>query len=99
MYSLAPHSYLPNLEIFLKSSNFWPILTHPPSVTLCHTSRDPPQVRHTSRAPQFLVGLVQKIPDKSPLYKFYLTCSRRFLSGLVFVLSPLYHNTSVATES
>src|SRR6218665_1950924 len=22
-----------------------------------------------------------KIPDKSPLYKFYLNCSRRFLSG------------------
>src|SRR6218665_1402402 len=23
----------------------------PPSVTLCHTSRDPPKVRHTSRNP------------------------------------------------
>src|SRR6218665_3668703 len=29
-----------------------------------------------------------KIQDKSPQYKFYLNCSRRFLSGLVFVRSP-----------
>src|SRR6218665_2160214 len=38
-------------------ANFAP----PPPVTLCHTSRDlPPKVRHTSRTPRFLVGLVQK---------------------------------------
>jgi len=40
---------------------FWP----PPSVALCHKSRDPPKVRHTSRNPLFLVGLVQKIRTKA----------------------------------
>src|SRR6218665_3515227 len=52
------------------------------SVTLCHTSRDPPKVRHTSRTPppRFLVGLVQK-PDKSPLYEFSLNCSLGFCPG------------------
>ena len=54
---------------------FWPpsllshFATHPGT---------PQKVRHTSGTPRFLVGL--KIPDKSPLYKFYLNCSRRFLS-------------------
>src|SRR6218665_493344 len=57
---------------------FWSILT--PPVTLCHTSRDPPKVRYTSRTPRLLVGLVQK-PDKCPLYKFSLNCSRGFCSG------------------
>src|SRR6218665_3154057 len=37
-----------------------------PSVTLCHTSRDPPKVRHISRTPRFLVGLVQKKRTKAP---------------------------------
>jgi len=32
---------------------FGPILTLHPSVTLCHTSWDPPKVRHTSRTPNF----------------------------------------------
>src|SRR6218665_1687733 len=41
---------------------FWP----PPPVTLWHTSRDPPKVRHTSRTPRFLVGLVQKTRTKAP---------------------------------
>src|SRR6218665_2331393 len=50
-------------------------------VTLCHTSRDPPKVRHTSRTPRFFCRPSTKIPDKSPLYKFYLNCSQRFLSG------------------
>src|SRR6218665_2914886 len=37
------------------------------SVTLCHTSRDtPPKVRHTSRTPRFLVGIVQKWRTKVP---------------------------------
>src|SRR6218665_3795469 len=40
---------------------FWPILTPSP----CHTSRDPPKVRHTSRTPYFLVGLVQN-PGQKP---------------------------------
>ena len=38
----------------------------------------PPKVRHTSRTPPIYS---KKIPDKSPLHKFYLNCSRRFLSG------------------
>src|SRR6218665_2682426 len=46
------------VRLFL--ANFDP----PPSVTLCHTSRDPPKVRRTSRAPRFLVGLVQKSRTK-----------------------------------
>src|SRR6218665_2786231 len=40
-----------------------------PLVTLCHTSRNPPKVRHTSRTtstPRFLVGLVQKALTKAP---------------------------------
>src|SRR6218665_2749696 len=52
-----------------------------PPVTLCHTSRDPPKVRHTSRTPQIFSRPSTKNPDKSPLYKFYLNCSQRFLSG------------------
>src|SRR6218665_3429590 len=44
----------------------------PPSpVTLCHTSRDPQKVRHTSRTPPIFSRPSTKIPDKSPLYKFY----------------------------
>src|SRR6218665_691121 len=58
-------------------ANFYP----PPPVTLCHTSRDPPKVRHTSRTPLIFSRPSTKIPNKSPLYKFYLNCSRRFLSG------------------
>src|SRR6218665_3923264 len=62
------------------SRYFWPILTPLPPVTLCHTSRDPPKVRHTSRTPRFFVSLVQKTRTKAP-YKFSLNCSRGFLSG------------------
>src|SRR6218665_2952195 len=53
----------------------------------CHTlSHIPgpthPKVRHTSRTPLPIFSRPStKIPDKSPLYKFYLNCSRRFLSG------------------
>ena len=38
----------------------------PPSVTLCHTSRDPPKVRHTSRSdlPPILVGSTKNL-DKN----------------------------------
>src|SRR6218665_542519 len=65
----------------VRHATFWPILTPLPSVTLCHTSRDPlPKVRHTSRTPQFLVGLGKK-PGQSPLYKFYPNLSGGFLSG------------------
>src|SRR6218665_2053433 len=37
-----------------------------PPVALCYTSRDPPKVRHTSRTPQFLLGLVRKSRTKVP---------------------------------
>src|SRR6218665_3555476 len=63
------------------SRYFWPILPPLLPVTLCHTSRDPPKVRHTSRTPPIFRRPSTKIPDKSPLYKFYLNCLRRFLSG------------------
>src|SRR6218665_3748682 len=43
----------------------------------------PKKLRHTYRTPLFLVGLVQKIPDKSPLYKFSLNCSRGFFRGIL----------------
>src|SRR6218665_1599896 len=65
------------------SRYFWPILTPLPLVTLCHTSRDPPKVRHTSRD---FIRPSTKNPDKIPLYKFSLNCSRGFLSrGFVFL--------------
>src|SRR6218665_216043 len=57
----------------------------------------PPPVTHLG--PPIFSRPSTKIPDKSPMYKFYLNCSRRILSGLVFVRSPFCHNTSVTTES
>src|SRR6218665_1037289 len=42
----------------------------------------PPKVRHTSRTlPPIFSRPSTKILDKIPLYKFYLNCSQRFLSG------------------
>src|SRR6218665_1641843 len=41
----------------------------PSPVTLCHTSRDPPKVRHTSRTPRLFSRPSTTNPDKSPLYK------------------------------
>ena len=52
-----------------------------PPVTLRHTSRDPPKVRHTSRTPPIFRRPSRKHPDKSPLCKFCLNCSRGVLSG------------------
>src|SRR6218665_3855232 len=87
---------------------FWPILT-PSPVTLCHTSRDPPKVRHTYwTPPPFFNRPSTKNPDKSSLYKFSLNCSRvllsgafvrgsfvwKVLSGVVFVRTPFCQNTS-----
>src|SRR6218665_4072200 len=93
-------SWGPSIKyVTLFFANFDP----PPPVTLCHTSRDPPKVRHTSRTPPIFCRPSTKIPDKSPLYKFFLNCSRRFLSGglvrVGFVRSPFCHNTYVTTES
>src|SRR6218665_1100907 len=74
----------------------------PLPVTLCHTSRDPPRVRHTSRTSSIFSRPSTKDPDKSPLCTFSLNCSlgflsggfvlgsfvRKVLSGVVFVRSP-----------
>jgi len=58
-------------------ANFDPL----PPVTLCHTSRDPPKVHHTSRTPPIFSRPSTNNPDKSPLHKFSLNCSRGILSG------------------
>src|SRR6218665_3480382 len=53
----------PSIKYFmLFLANFDP----PAPVALWHTSRDPPKVRHTSRTPRFLVGLVQKTRTTAP---------------------------------
>src|SRR6218665_3983015 len=55
-----------------------------PPVTLRHTSRDPPKVRHTSRTPPIFRRPIRKHPDKSPLCKFCLNCSRGvFVRGVL----------------
>src|SRR6218665_3849056 len=84
--------------IFL--ANFDP----PFPVTFCHTSLDPPKVRHTSRTTRrFLVGLVQKSRTNVPCTNSVSIVRGGFvggvLSGLVFVRFPFFHNTSVTTES
>src|SRR6218665_2447294 len=71
---------------------FWLILTPSSPVTLCHTSRDPPKVRHTSRTPRFSVGLVQKTRTKAACTN-YLSIVRgtfawKVLFGVVFIHSP-----------
>ena len=60
-------------------ANFDPL----PCNTFSHI-RDPPEsTPHISdpRTPPIFSRPSTEIPDKSPLYKFYLNCSRRFLSG------------------
>src|SRR6218665_942218 len=80
-----------------------------PPVALCHTSRDPLESTSHISDPPIFIKPNTKIPDKSPLFTFYLNCSQRFFSGgfcqgsfvwkvlsrLVFVRSPFCHNTSV----
>src|SRR6218665_1231242 len=58
-----------------------------PCHTLSHIPGPPKSTSHISDPPIFSRPST-KILDKSPLYKFYLNCSQRFLSGLVFVHSP-----------
>src|SRR6218665_9438 len=98
----------------------WPILLFAPDaafyplLTLRHTSRDPPpKVRHTSRTPRFLEGLVQKNPGQKPPCTNSVSivrgifvrgvCQRVFcLEGFVwggFCPFPFCQNTSVTTES
>src|SRR6218665_42781 len=90
------------LYVSLYLANFDPL----PPATLCHTSRDPPKVRHTSPTPIFSRPST-KNPDKSLLYKFSLNYSRGFFRGVSlegfvpggFVRSPFCQNTYVTTES
>src|SRR6218665_3335668 len=65
------------MYVTLFLANFAP----PPPVTLCHTSRDPQKSTSHISDPPIFSRPSTKIPDKSPLYKLYLNCSRRFLSG------------------
>src|SRR6218665_567316 len=54
----------------------------PPSLchTLSHIPGPPESTPHIPDPPIFSTPST-KIPDNSPLYKFYLNCSQRFLSG------------------
>src|SRR6218665_4013912 len=79
-------------------ANFYP----PSPVTLCHTSRDHTESTSYILDPPIFSRPSTKNPNKSPLYKFSLKCSRVFLcggfvrgslvwkilSGVVFVRSP-----------
>src|SRR6218665_3923035 len=59
-------------------ANFDPLPCH----TLSHIPGPPSEsTSHISDPPPIFSRPSTKIPDKSPLYKFYLNCSRRFLSG------------------
>src|SRR6218665_3958286 len=56
----------------------------PPPVSFCNTSLDPPpKARHPSRTPPPILSRPStKNPDKSPLYKFSLNCSRGFCPAI-----------------
>ena len=56
---------------------FWTNFDPPPSVTHCHTSWEPPKVRHTSRTPNFQ----QYVHTYKCLYREVCLSSRGFLSG------------------
>src|SRR6218665_1737925 len=84
----------------------------PLSHFVTHPGTPQKYVTHLEPSPDFLVGLVQKNPDKSPLYKFSQLFARlcpggfvwwslvwKVLSGTVFVHVSFCHNTSVTTES
>src|SRR6218665_3501858 len=94
--------------VMLFLANFYP----PP---LCHTFSHilgPPKVRHTSRTPRFLVGLVQKTRTKAPCTNSLSFVRGGFCPGffsegsfvwkvlfrVVSVHSPFCQNTSVTTE-
>ena len=90
-------------------ANFYPL---PLSHFVTNPGTPPESTSHISDPPIFSRPST-KTPDKSPLYKFSLNCSRGFLSGgsvrgsfvwkvlsgLIFVRSPFCQNTSVTTES
>jgi len=79
-------------------------------LTLCHTSRDPPKIRYTSRTPRILVGLVQKPLRKAPCTNSLSIVRGGFcpgvlyfvwkvLSGVLFVRSSFCRNACVSKES
>src|SRR6218665_1755970 len=61
------------------SRYFWEIVT-PFCHTLSHIPGPAESTSHISDPPIFS-RLSTNILEKSPLYKFYINCSRRFLSG------------------
>src|SRR6218665_1535849 len=95
------------VTLFLANFNPLPLshfVTHP----------GPPQKYATHLGPPPIFSRPsKKNPDKTPLYKFFLNCSRGLLSGgfclgvsvwkvlfgVVFVRTPFCHNTSVTRES
>ena len=100
--SLAHGPYIKYVTLFL--ANFDPPSPFPP-LSDSYIPGPPESTSHNSDLPIFSRPST-KIPDKSPLYKFYLNCSRRFLSGapggfvrVGFCPFSFCHNTSVTTES
>src|SRR6218665_2623686 len=59
-------------------ANFDPL----PSVTLCHTSQDPPESTSHISDPQFLVGLIQKSWTKVPCINSISIVHGGFCPGL-----------------
>src|SRR6218665_641662 len=61
--------------------------------TLSHIPGPPKRTLHISNPAPIFTRPSRKNPDKSPLYKFSLNCSRGFcpgvLSGVVFIYSPV----------
>ena len=81
IYEMLSHSYTckgPSIKyVTLFLANFDPPLCH----TLSHVPGPPKSTSHISNPPLIFRRPSTKIPDKNPLYKFYLNCSQRFLSG------------------
>src|SRR6218665_3917613 len=64
------------------SCYFWPILTPLPlSHFVTHPGTPRESTSHVSDPHPIFSRPSTKIPDKSPMYKFYLNCSRRFFPG------------------
>src|SRR6218665_124660 len=68
----------------------------PPLQSLCHTSRDPPKVRHISRTLGILVVQKSPVQNLSMVRRVFV---RGFLFGKVLPFSPFCQYTSVTTES
>ena len=67
----------PSIKYVTLLANFDPL---PLSHFVTHPGNRPESTSHISDPPHFQQAQY-KIPDKSPLYKFSLNCSRGFLSG------------------